>query len=283
MNKSLLDFSLRRDLSLHAAVVAAVEDAASALGVHTMITGAFARDLHVTYRHGIATQRQTEDVDFAIAVSNWQVFSNLTARLLDGGSFRAVDGRTYRFRHVDSALPVDLVPFTGIETPDRRIAWPPDGAIVMDVFGFREAHANAVRVRLPHGVEAKVVSVPGLALLKIVAWNDRHVRAPFKDAPDLMLIASSYLQLGNEPRLWKQFAAWTEEGDFDYEVSGARMLGLDVKALLDARDVGRIVAILEQQISTGTRFGELVMEMNRFDPDRARRIIAGIVRGLSES
>ena len=34
---------------------------------------------------------------------------------------------------------VDLVPFGGVESPSRKIAWPSQGERVMDVFGFREA------------------------------------------------------------------------------------------------------------------------------------------------
>ncbi|MGH8287061.1 MAG: hypothetical protein ACRETT_15030, partial [Steroidobacteraceae bacterium] len=68
-----------------------------------------------------------------------------------------------------------------IETADRRIAWPPAGAVVMNAFGFREAFARADEVILPSRVTAKVVSIPGLALLKIVSWQDRHMVAPRKD------------------------------------------------------------------------------------------------------
>ncbi len=64
MTATLLDFSQRRELGLHARIVADVETAAAPLGISPLIVGAFARDLHLIYGHGIETQRQTEDIDF---------------------------------------------------------------------------------------------------------------------------------------------------------------------------------------------------------------------------
>ena len=53
MTAALLDFSLRPELALHARVVADVEAVAVPMGIAIVITGAFARDLHLLYRHGI--------------------------------------------------------------------------------------------------------------------------------------------------------------------------------------------------------------------------------------
>jgi predicted nucleotidyltransferase len=37
------------------------------------------------------------------------------------------------------SIPVDLIPFRGIESADGTFAWPPDRDIVMNVAGFEEA------------------------------------------------------------------------------------------------------------------------------------------------
>jgi predicted nucleotidyltransferase len=41
---------------------------------------------------------------------------------------------------------VDLIPFGGIEASPNTIAWPPDMAVMMNVAGFGDALAAAVRV-----------------------------------------------------------------------------------------------------------------------------------------
>jgi predicted nucleotidyltransferase len=278
MTSSLLDFSQRPELSLHASVVADVEAAAAPAGTHIIIVGAFARDLHLQYRYAIDTQRQTEDVDIALAVPDWQTFEALKSRLIDSGSFRTsgspAHSLTYR-----SNLPVDLVPFGRVETADRRIAWPPHGEIVMDVFGFREALATAHRIMLPDKVQSHVVSLPALALLKIVCWQDRHYQYPGKDAHDLSLIIRNYLAAGNEERLWNEFVAWTEEDDFNFERAGARMLGHDIRLLLDDAGIERIGAILSEQSDQDIP-ALLPSEMSTHEPERARALLKALLQEI---
>jgi predicted nucleotidyltransferase len=281
MTPTSLDFSQRRELALHAAIVADVQAVASPLGISALIVGAFARDLHLVYGFGIDTQRHTEDLDFAFAVSDWAAFEALQRHLIDSGAFTAPTTAAHRLRH-RSGMPIDLVPFGSVETWDRRIAWPPRGEVVMDVFGFQESISSAHEVVFPGGVRAHVVSLPALALLKIVCWKDRHYRAPRKDAHDLVLILRNYLRAGNEARLWDEFTNWTQEPEFDYERAGARMLGHDIKALLDDAGIGLITSMLLEQGSPITP-ARLPAEMIPSEPDRARLLLDAMLRGLSES
>lgn len=280
MTATLLDFYRRSELSPHARVIADVLADAAALEVPVMINGAFARDLLIHYAHGIKATRQTEDVDLALAVADWPAFANLKQRLVKAGRFREVPGVQQRLRHV-SDLPVDLVPFGGLETASRQVDWPPGGEFRMDAFGFREALASAWKVRLPEGVEAALVSLPALALLKLIAWQDRHYRAPKKDALDLMLIVANYLDLGNQDRLWREFPSWAEADDFDTRQAGARMLGVDITDLLDDAGRERVGKILAQQSDSDTP-GLLPQEMNPFDADLARALLGSVLDGLFE-
>jgi predicted nucleotidyltransferase len=278
MTNSSLDFSQRGELSLHANVVADVEAAAASVGTQAVIVGAFARDLHLLYRHGIATQRETKDVDIALAMPDWKTFETLKARLIESGNFRAPGAAGQRLRH-RSDLPLDLVPFGHIETAERRIAWPPRGDVVMDVFGFREALATAHRIVLPGNVHTHLISLAALALLKLVCWQDRHYQYPRKDAHDLNLIIRNYLIAGNEERLWNTFSAWTEEDDFDFERTGARMLGYDMRLLLDDVGIGKVSAILSEQSNHETP-GLLPTEMSAHEPERARALLEALLKEM---
>jgi predicted nucleotidyltransferase len=279
MTNTLLDFSLRPELALHAFVLADVESAAGPLGASLLIAGAFARDLHLLYAHGISMQRQTEDIDLALAVPDWATFATVRERLLEGGAFESQGTAAHRLRH-RSGWPVDLVPFGGVESPERKIAWPPRDEFVMDVLGFREALAAANPVLLPGNVGAKVVSLAGLALLKIVCWQDRHYISPRKDAHDLQMILRHYLSAGNEARLWDEFPGWTQEDGFDYELAGARMLGVDIRGLLDKPGLDRVSGMLRRQTEPDEP-GLLPNEMNPADPGRALAWLNALVRGLS--
>ena len=281
MTTVLLDFSQRPELALYASAVADVEAVAAPLGIAPLIAGAFARDLHLLYSHGIAVQRQTEDLDLAFALPDWPAFETLKKRLTASGAFRPSANAAHRLRH-RTDLPVDFVPFGNVETRERKIAWPPRGEVVMDVFGFREALVTAHEVLLPGNARTKVVSLPGLALLKIVCWQDRHYASPRKDAHDLQLILQNYLRAGNEQRLWDEFRHWTDEEAFQYELAGARMLGLDVGVLLDDSGIDRVAGVLSEQADAANP-GLLPGEMNVYEPDRARALLEAMLSGIREN
>lgn len=152
----------------------------------------------------------------------------------------------------------------------------------MNVFGFREALATAIELVLPGQTRTRVVSLPALALLKIVCWKNRHYESPGKDAQDLLLILRNYLAAGNEPRIWSQFADWTQEDEFDYELAGARMLGHDVRALLDNEGIERVGGLLSEQASSRMP-ARLPAQMSPADPDRARALIDAMLGGMMES
>ena len=106
-----------------------------------------------------------------MAVPDWHAFLRVRKTLLESEKFSPDRDRKQRLWRGNQAL--DLIPFGGVERPDRSIAWPPDGGDVMNVSGFQEALATAETVRLPGGLAFDVVSLPALALLKVSAWQDR--------------------------------------------------------------------------------------------------------------
>ncbi len=284
MTTILHDFSRQRDLALHAEAIHAVQSVAAALGVDVLIAGAFARDLHLRYGYDIAPLRQTEDIDIALAVPSWQAFAELRQQLIDESGFAEAVGIPHRLRYRggNMELPVDIVPFGGLESSDRMIAWPPSGDEVMDVFGFREARDAAVDMMMPGNVVINVVSLAALVVLKLNAWQARHYTAPRKDAYDLQFITSHYLDAGNRDRLWAEFIAWTEADDFDYEIAGARMLGYDAGVILTKDGRTRVATLLLKQTNEdGIRL--LASDMNKNDPDRAIALLLAMHQGLTES
>jgi predicted nucleotidyltransferase len=281
MSSISLDFSRVVDLGRHAQVVADVVAEASALGIEVLIAGAFARDPHLHYVHRIPIARQTEDIDFGLAVSDWASFEALRRRLTANCGFSAIGSALHKMRH-PGGFPVDLVPFAGVESVRREIRWPPDGAEVMSVIGFREALAGAVSMTLPAGVTVPVVSVPALVMMKLIAWQDRHYKSPLKDAQDLTLLVSNYLDMGNQERLWSEFAAWSDEPDYDLLRLGPRMLGIDVARQAGSEGHAYLIDIVARQADPGDP-SLLAREMLPHDPVRAALMLSGILEGLTGS
>lgn len=275
------DLSRIDELRLEARIVDDVQRTAAALGAPVLVTGAFARDLHLLHGLGVETGRKTEDIDFALAVEDWDAFTALRAKLVLSGQFGETQGAaSHRLIH-RTGYPVDIVPFGAVETPDRHIYWPP-GAFKMNVFGFREANEAAQTVHLPGGVETRVVSLPALALLKLVAWKERHLTAPRKDAMDLGLVIEHYLDSCGTDRLWDAFIDWTAAEDFDFDVAGARMLGYDMGAMLNKAARSTVIAMAGAHLDPDSP-PSLAIEMQPHEPERALARLRALLDGLRDA
>jgi predicted nucleotidyltransferase len=169
-----------------------------------------------------------------------------------------------------SGLPVDIVPFGGVERPDRTIAWPPDGSIVFDCFGMREAFDSSIRVALPESPSIHVPSIPALVILKFMAWSDRRHNG-YKDAADILVYLSSYMDCDNLQRAALQHADLFDDPNFSHPLAGARLLGRDVVTVLNAGDLIKLRKVLLPEIDeTGPLL--LVNQMGR-DPGYALELL----------
>jgi predicted nucleotidyltransferase len=188
-------YTIRLDRPLNPVIVdilGAMQDMTQALGYDYLLVGATARDILMTHVFGIESQRATHDVDLAIAVENWERFHALKAELIARGDFAPSANKAHLLHYQPAqhgtAFPLDLIPFGDVEQAAHQIAWPPDMSVVMDVTAYAEALASAVEVDIGNGVIIRVVSIPSLATLKLLAWNDRGLKDN-KDAQDLFFPA----------------------------------------------------------------------------------------------
>jgi predicted nucleotidyltransferase len=282
MSVSLIDLSRCGDLGQLAEVVAALWRCAPTCV--PLLTGATARDVLLSHAHGIAIARATMDIDFAFAVDDWKTYERLQEALLAGGNFTR-DSRIQHRLHFNEALKVDLLPFGGVERADRTIAWPPQGAIVFQVLGYREAMANAVTVRLPSNQQIAVVSLPALAVLKLMAWHDRHYDQPRKDASDLWLVMRYYLEAGNYDRLYEEAAHLLNDPGFDLDRAGAWLLGYDARrVLLSSEDsetaLASVERVLQPEILSDGPL-QLAGEMRNTDPETSLSLLSAFHAGLT--
>lgn len=244
--------------------------------------GAAARDLMLQHAHNIAPSRKTEDVDFAVSVSDWPIFETLRTALLGSGHFSERSKKAiHKLRHKATGLPFDIVPFGGIENPDRTICWPPDHHTVFDCFGAREAFEVSTPVQLPNNVTLRVASIPALALLKITAWEDRKHSHPGRDAGDLLLYARHYMDCDNFDRAAQDHSDLFTKDDYDHEATGARLLGRDIANLLDKRSIEPVLSILLPQADTDGPL--LLAQQSGLDLENARRLIEALCDGLADN
>ena len=239
-----------------------VDPVARALGIEYLVTGATARDILLVGVFGLETGRGTRDVDLAIAVDGWPQFAAVKTRLVEAGAFEADERVIHRLFHLPGkgrrGYPIDLIPFGGIEDPAGTIAWPPDRSIVMSVAGYREAFEAAPPVEIDPGFVVRVVSLPGLAILKLFAWADRGAGDP-RDAIDLAMLLRQYAAAGNEDRLYGAEIGVLEAVSYDLDLAGARLLGRDAARISGTETRGTLLALLDD----GPRLERLVRAMAR--------------------
>jgi predicted nucleotidyltransferase len=229
------------------AVMREVDTLAKELKLTYFICGAMARDMLLQHVHGVETGTATVDVDFGVAVENWEQFRNIKARLTETGRFEPAKKMAQRLYYKldpnSAGYPVDIIPFGGVESPPNSIAWPPDRDEVMNVIGYEEALANTVAIRIENEFIVPVISLPGLALLKLFAWTERGNKDP-KDALDLVTLLRTYHEAGNQDRLYGEELKIFEAAGFDPASASPRLLGKDVRSIAKPETLAQALAIL---------------------------------------
>jgi len=285
MNDTSLDLSNKLPAE-QVNIIREVVHVAEGQGLRLFIVGAQARDLSLQYAYDLPIQRATNDIDFGVIVESWDEFTRLRDALIASEKFQAHKTMRQRLAH-ESGLLIDLVPFGDLEEPSGQIAWPPDFSIVMSTVGFREAYDNSITVRIADDLVVKVASLAGLALMKIVAWDDRRFE---RDAQDIGLIMKHYLNTGNEDRVYSEQGDSFDllNDDFDYDKASARMLGRDLVRLLNVSSrpiVERVLVETTEETGAAALVTAMVRSNANYhgDFELALSMLAELRRGISES
>ncbi len=257
-----------------------VAETAAALGIPFFVVGAFARDLILELHYGLPVQRATNDIDFGLQVNSWEEFTQLKTALIQTQIYRA-DPRQPQRLHSITGNVLDIVPFGGVEdATTRTILWPPERVIEMNAFGFAEAYQQSLRVRLATDLEVQVSSLAGLVLMKLIAWQQRR---QVKDAKDLQLILTRYLQAGNLDRLYSDAHVdlLEEEQFISLDLAGTRLLGRDLAALLTATSRQTVLKMLaDSTLLIGSMAG------GTFDVeeamDKAQQMLEMLAQGIAD-
>ena len=264
-------------------VLRSLDPIAKALNCAYFVAGATARDLVLVNVHGLRPGRATRDIDFGIAVESWQQFAIFKEALNRTGEFiadsRAQQRLIYKDQAVGFSIDVDLIPFGGVTSTGRTIAWPPRQDIVMNVAGFEEALANSVLLEIEQDLIVRIASIPGLTLLKLTAWADRG-RESNKDAADLYRLLAAYADAGNTDRLYDEELDLLEAAGFDMDLAGAELLGRDVARIASSQVMHQVRSLLESQPD----WDRLASHMARSTYEEAApavdRLLSGFCRGL---
>lgn len=235
----------------------------SGTGLRFYVIGATARDI-IMQAHDEKSGRATQDLDIAVAVSDWKEYQKVENEILNIEGFTKDTKQKQRFIYKEIFL-LDIIPFGDIMQEDDKIFWPPDESIAMSVLGFIEVAKATRQVVIDENLTVEVASLAGIFLLKIVAWEERHIESS-KDADDMGLILANYLSI-NESRAVEEYFEIYEADDFSITTGGAKLLGKDISEILykNTNTKDKIRAILQREIDqqTESKLINQVLETNK--------------------
>lgn len=237
-----------------------IKNAADTLGISFFVVGASARDIIFHHCYGIEPPRRTIDIDLGVEIESWELFDRLINLLISTGKFRTTKEKQ---RLKFGAQLIDFIPFGGITESLQRISWPPEHTIILNILGFRDAYEKAVIVRISSSpiLDIKIPSLPGLVLMKLIAWHDKYPERN-KDAQDLLFIMKKYEDTGIFDRLYSDEQDLLQTEGFDTRLASVRLLGRYMVLTAD-KDTDREVVVILNEETEDSSESKLAIDMLR--------------------
>lgn len=257
------------------AAMAALQRGFAHFGIDFYIVGAVARDIWLTQIYGEPDRRITKDLDLAIFIHDTAEYEALQAWLVEQEGFILAQSSAFCLLYPSAPgsgnVTVDLMPFGAIADEAGDVYFSDRGMERISTVGFTEVLAEAATVTIPTGEQWRVVTLPGIVVLKLVAWQDRPERG--KDAVDVWNLLAVYFDLVTNDVYATHLDLLTEEETPDTGnltlLVGARVLGRQVQQLLAGRPVqAHLLTLLADQLALAEA-SPLARTMSRQGPEIA--------------
>jgi predicted nucleotidyltransferase len=218
------------------------------VGSEFYVIGATARDIILSGIHAQHSGRKTVDLDIAIAIPDWNKYQEISDRLCQEEGFTKSTEQKQRFFYKGVYM-LDIVPFGDVAKEDKYIYWPPEESFAMPVHGFIEVAKDALEITVDNLLTIRVASLPGIFILKLIAWYDRHLEHD-RDAEDMAFIISNYLSLNDERAARDHYDIY-DRTPFSNFIAGGTLIARDIITVIkdDLSVRGRLATILREEIN----------------------------------
>ena len=211
------------------------------LDLPMILVGAGARLIIFDQKFGEG--RGTKDWDVAISIDSWESYQKLGEALINADLPLFKSTKTpHRFRHIETDIDVDIIPFGAIGEPDKQIIWADSGNL-MSILGFEEALSHATTTNIDD-LEIQVIDTPSFIVLKIFAWGDRGERTN-KDIEDIKFILSKY---EDDDRVYNELAEELSSGAVEFLDANIYLLGQDIYRMLQDTTLVELNKLLQKMI-----------------------------------
>lgn len=212
------------------------------------VIGATARDIVFNLIYSIKIHRGTNDIDFSVRLRNWKDYEKLTDALKENNFSPSKIVHRFTYKSIPG---IDIIPFGKISIDSASIKWPDKEAKEMSIIGFEECYLDSESVLIQSNppVEIKIASPRGLVLMKLISWKDGFPSRS-RDALDILYILKNYIEAGNMERLQSEHSDLVND-QFDFELTGAILLGRDISEIANPQTLEVLTNILEAEIKKG--------------------------------
>ncbi len=205
----------------------AIIEVCNKYNVPFFVVGAFARDIVMQHIHNVKPIRETQDIDFAIMIENWNEYHLIKSTLIEEYGFE--QGGQIHQLIFSKGLYIDLIPFGKIEE-NNKISWPPHFNFMMNMIGYKEVYNSALPIVLDKKYPLQVASLEGIVLLKLIAWNDKKTHSKSKHIHDFMFIIDSFYLIYIN-KIIEVYGDLLDQPNFDDTLIAAEALGRNISLL----------------------------------------------------
>lgn len=197
-------------------------------------------------KNGIKPSRGTKDIDFAVMVSKPDQYEKIGPALRARG-FNKV-AAPFTFYSPAFRVAVDLMPFGPI---DEQIK-PGVSDARLHLLGFKEVLEDTVNVLIEDKI-ARIPTLPGMTILKLIAWDDRPEDRT-DDLTDILSIIKHYFDIRWDEIIGQHYDTLQNE-PFDHLRIAAEVLGRNASIyLLKCQTIScRVRGILETQLQAAEK------------------------------
>ena len=274
-----IPFSKIREEGQFKEIFLALERGFIKFGIDFYLVGATARDVWMKGIHDLPPKRATSDIDFGIMIKDSFVFDDLKSYLIEEEGFIPSKGNEFVLIWKDKSQ-VDLIPFGDLES-EGIVTVKGTGFTSMNVEGFKEVYEQASEEIITEDQRFKVCTLPGIVILKLIAWDDRpEVRRD--DIDDIAEIIKNYFHLNDEVIFEQHSDLFTD--DIELAEIASQFLGREIGKIVSGNPklVERIKGILENGLNDDNNLAELFASESDETIEYSKSLIFHIKKGIEE-
>lgn len=262
MSTYKINFKQLRQQPQLSEMLSALERGLNKFDIDFYLVGAVARDLWMSAINNIPPSRITGDIDFAIFINDKGTYNNLKKHLIEVEGFSPYKGNTFVLVW-KGFIQVDLLPFGEIENKNDAISIEESGLISVNMPGFKEIYDEGLPVvELEEIHKFKFCTLPGIVILKLMAWQDRpEIRRD--DIKDMTNILKHFFDMYAD-EIFENHNDLFGDNAFELPLIAARVMGREMKKIAKRNDIlyNRLEDLLE--VSTNNKNIEIAKIMAEF-------------------